>query len=125
MKKAGEAVVHDKNLDPVLQEVGGWEGVSLVEGTRGERSARLGRVEIGHMHGSRVAHFGFPKELWRELIFEGIVHPHPMQMEGWAERRIRNEEDRREVIDLFRLNYERLLAGRPGMKKGKGNEVDE
>lgn len=117
MKNAGEAIVLDENLDAVLREVGEWEGVTLVVGNRGEKSARLGRVEIGHMHGSRVAHFGFPKELWRELISEGIVHPHPMMIDGWAERRIRNEEDRREVIDLFRLNYERLLARRPGMTR--------
>lgn len=94
--------------NPVLTEVGKWEGVHIEIGDRGEASARYGRVEIGHMHGSRVAHFGFPKPLWRELIAEEIVDHHPVGMEGWAERRIQNAEDLAEVVDLFRLNYERL-----------------
>jgi hypothetical protein len=98
--------------NPVLAEVGEWEGVHIEVGERGEASVRCGRVEIGHMHGPRVAHFGFPKPLWRELIAEEIVDHHPVGMEGWAERRIENSEDLAEVVDLFRLNYERLRAMR-------------
>ncbi len=116
MRMAGEGA--DGAEYSVLDQVAQWEGVSLLEGERGETSVRLGRVEIGHMHGPWVAHFGFPKPLWRELIAEGIVEEHPMEMEGWAERRIRTPEDVAEVVDLFRLNYERLLSRRTANRSG-------
>ncbi len=94
--------------NPVLTEVARWPGVSIHPGRRGETSVRLGRVEIGHMHGARVAHFGFPKPLWAELLREGIIERHPVDRPGWAARVIRTEEDAADAVDLFRLNYERL-----------------
>ncbi len=99
---------------PVLAEVAGWPGISIRPGLRGETSVQLGRVEIGHMHGARVAHFGFPKSLWAELLREGMIEPHPVDRPGWAARVIRTEEDSAEVVELFRLNYERL-RGRAGL----------
>ena len=45
----------------IVNEATSWEGVEAVDGDRGELSLRLGRREIGHLHGDRTAHFGFPK----------------------------------------------------------------
>lgn len=92
----------------VLDEVTRWPGVSLHRGSRGELSVRVGRIEIGHMHGTTVAHFGFPKKLWAELLEEEIVERHPVDMPGWAARRIRGPSDVHDVVELFRLNYERV-----------------
>ena len=43
---------------------------------------------------------------------EGRIVPHPVfpDREGPAARRIEDEEDVREVIDLMRLNYDRMSA---------------
>jgi hypothetical protein len=96
--------------EQITQEVTSWPGVEAGPGRRGEFSFRLGRREIGHLHGDRAAHFGFPKEVWVELMEEGRVVRYPIDRPGWAARRIDDETDVREVIELMRLNYDRVVA---------------
>ena len=45
-------------------------------GSRGEYSFKVGAREIGHLHGDRVAHFGFPKAVWQELYDAGRIDYH-------------------------------------------------
>ena len=94
----------------ITDEVTTWPGVEAGYGTRGEFAFRLGRREIGHLHGDRAAHFSFPKPLWRELIAAGRIEPHPIfpDAEGPAARRIATQDDVDDVIALLRLNYERM-----------------
>ncbi|HEX4690071.1 MAG TPA: luciferase family protein, partial [Solirubrobacteraceae bacterium] len=79
-------------------------------GRRGEWSFRLGRREIGHLHGDHAAHFSFPKPVWGELFAEGRIVHHPVfpDKEGPAARRIEGDDDVRDVIALLRLNYDRM-----------------
>jgi glyoxylase-like metal-dependent hydrolase (beta-lactamase superfamily II) len=100
----------------IIEEVTTWPGVRAAPGRRGELSITVGRREIGHLHGSHAAHFGFPKQVWRRLLDEGRVGPHPVMRDGWASRRIESDEDVRDVIALLRLNYERAVARAPGLE---------
>jgi hypothetical protein len=94
----------------ITDEVTAWPGVSAGEGRRGEWSFRLGRREIGHLHGDHAAHFSFPKTVWTELFAEGRIVHHPVfpDKEGPAARRIAGDDDVRDVIALLRLNYDRM-----------------
>lgn len=94
----------------ITQEVTSWPGVEAGPGRRGEFAFRVGRREIGHLHGDRAAHFSFPKDVWTRLIEEGRVVEHPVfpGRQGPAARRIENEADIRDVIELMRLNYARM-----------------
>ena len=103
------------NRSPSIQitdEVTSWPGVEAGYGTRGEYAFRLGRHELGHLHGDRVAHFSFPKPLWRELKATGRIDYHPVfpGKEGWAARPIATQDDVEDVIALLRLNYDRQTA---------------
>jgi len=102
----------------ITDEVTSWPGVEAGPGRRGEFAFRVGRREIGHLHGDRAAHFSFPKDLWRQLLADARVAPHPVfpDSEGPASRAIRNDDDVRDVIALMRINYDRALAraGDPG-----------
>ena len=103
------------NRSPSIQitdEVTSWPGVEAGYGTRGEYAFRLGRHELGHLHGDRVAHFSFPKPLWRELKAAGRIDYHPVfpGKEGWAARPIATQDDVEDVIALLRLNYDRQTA---------------
>lgn len=93
----------------IVDEVTSWPGVTAVLGSRGELSLRHGRREIGHLHGDRAAHFGFPKSVGAELKAQGRIGPHPAFPDkvAWGARRIAGEDDIRDVIELMRLNYER------------------
>jgi hypothetical protein len=96
----------------ITAEVTSWAGVEAGAGRRGEFAFKVGRREIGHLHGDHAAHFVFPKDIWRELRREGRIVEHPVfpGREGPAARRIEEEADVREVIDLLRLNYDRVAA---------------
>ena len=96
----------------ITEEVTSWPGVTAGPGRRGEFAFKVGGREIGHLHGDRAAHFGFPKQVWRELREQGRVEPHPVfpETEGPAARRIVDDADVRDVIELMRLNYDRAVT---------------
>ncbi len=96
----------------ITEEVTSWPGVEAGTGERGEFGFRVGKREIGHLHGDHVAHLGFPKEVWRDLFEQGRIDYHPVfpGRPGFAARRIETDEDVDDVIALLRLNYERVVA---------------
>ena len=98
--------------EQISEEVTSWPGVEAGPGRRGEYAFKVGRREIGHLHGDHAAHFSFPKHVWAELMEQGRIVPHPVfpDAQGPAARRIENESDVREVIALLRLNYDRVVA---------------
>jgi hypothetical protein len=100
----------------ITDEVTSWPGVDAGPGRRGEFAFRLGRKEIGHLHGDRAAHFGFPKEVWAELYEAGRIDYHPVfpGRPGFGARRIETDDDVRDVIAMMRLNYDRAV-GRHGL----------
>ena len=89
-----------------------WPGVEAGPGSRGEFAFKLGRHEIGHLHGDHAAHFFFGKEVGTELRKQGRVVDHPVfpGKPGPAARRIESDDDVRDVIELLRLNYDRVVA---------------
>jgi luciferase-like monooxygenase len=109
----------------IVAEAESWPGVRAVAGDRGELSIRLDRRELGHLHGDRVAHFGFPKRVWRELFAEGRIVHHPVfpDAEGWAARAIRDDADVDDVIAMLRLNYERAAQKAGPAAKRRSNAV--
>jgi hypothetical protein len=94
----------------ITEEVTSWPGVEAGPGRRGEFAFKVGRREVGHLHGDHAAHFSFPKDVWAELRAEGRIVDHPVfrGKVGPAARRIEDESDVRDVIAMMRLNYDRL-----------------
>jgi hypothetical protein len=104
-----------KTLTPsgqITETVTSWPAVEAGAGRRGELAFKVGRREIGHLHGDHAAHFSFPKETWHELREQGRIVPHPVFPDavGPAARRIADEGDVSDVIELLRLNYDRVVA---------------
>jgi Family of unknown function (DUF5519) len=105
--------------EQITAEVTSWPGVSAGPGRRGEFAFRVERKEIGHLHGDRVAHFGFPKRVWHELFDAGRIGYHPVfpGKPGFGARAIESDADVDDVIAMMRLNYERVVerseAGAP------------
>lgn len=89
-------------------EVGSWAGVTVAPHRYGGVEFRLGRRELGHLHGSRLADLPFPISIRKELVAGGRAAPHHILPEsGWVSVWIRSAADADTVIELFRLNYER------------------
>ena len=101
----------------ITAEVASWPGVEAGHGKRGEYAFKVGRHEIGHLHGDRAAHFFFPRDVWRGLLDEGRIGPHPVfpDRQGPAARSISNDRDVTDVIALMRLNYDRVTARAGGV----------
>jgi hypothetical protein len=102
----------------ITEEVTSWPGVTAGPGRRGEFAFKVGRREIGHLHGDHAAHFGFPKSVWQSLFEAERIDYHPVfpGRPGFGARRIETEADVEDVIALMRLNYDRVVAshGLPG-----------
>src|SRR5437763_12087821 len=96
----------------ITEEVTNWPGVEAGPGRRGEFAFRVGAREIGHLHGDHAAHFSFPKQVWHELREQARIVDHPVfpGKVGPAARRIEDQDDVDDVIELLRLNYERIVA---------------
>jgi len=96
----------------ITEEVTSWPGVEVGSGNFGSVAFKVGRREIGHLHGDHAAHFGFPKQVWADLERQGRITHHPVfpDSSGPAARRIEDEADVRDVIELLRLNYDRVVA---------------
>lgn len=102
----------------IAREVTSWEGVTSGIGSRGELSFRVGRKEIGHLHGDTVAHFSFRKGVWAELMAAGRITYHPVfpGREGPAARRIASDADVHDVIAMMRINYDFMKEKESGEK---------
>jgi Family of unknown function (DUF5519) len=97
----------------IAAEVGGWPGVKSRAHRFGGIEFRLGRRELGHLHGDRSADLPFPRRVSEELITAGRARPHRwVPNSGWITVDI-NPRQIAEVIDLFRLSYERARAKAP------------
>jgi hypothetical protein len=94
----------------IRAEVENWEGVSVHAHRFGGVEFRLGKRELGHLHGDppHLADLPFPRRIRDMLVDTGRARPHHVLPDsGWVSRPIRNEEDVSEAIELFRLGYER------------------
>ena len=101
-----------RQAERITGEVTSWPGVEAGHGGGASSRSRVGRREIGHLHGDHAAHFFFPKEVWLELERQGRIAPHPMfpGRKGPASRGIGDELDVEDVIAMMRLNYDRVVA---------------
>lgn len=67
--------------------------------------------EIGHLHGDRLADLPFPVRVRKELVAAGKAEEHHVLPEtGWASFRTSGPEDVDGALELFRMNYDRLVA---------------
>jgi hypothetical protein len=103
---------HERPSERITREVTSWPGVEAGPGRRGEFSFTVGGREIGHLHGDRAAHFGFPRDVGADLRTAGRVGPHPVNPYStkMAARSIEGDDDVRDVIALMRLNYDRVAG---------------
>jgi hypothetical protein len=97
--------------EKIEREVAGWGGVEERPHRYGGVEFRVRGHEIGHLHGSRLADLPFPVRMRKELVAAGKAQLHHVLPEaGWVSYPIRDERDVAGVLELFRLNYERLTA---------------
>jgi hypothetical protein len=97
----------------IRETVGSWDGVEVAPHRFGGIEFRVGRRELGHLHGDRIADLPFPRRIRDELVAAGRARPHHVLPDtGWVTAAIEKPEDVEQVIELFRLSYDRALGAR-------------
>lgn len=97
----------------IEREVLSWDGVTSAPHRFGGVEFRLGRRELGHLHGDRLADLPFTRRIRDMLVETGRAFPHHVLPDtGWVSRPIASDGDADEAIELFRLSYERARVAR-------------
>ena len=104
--------------DMIVAEVSSWEGVTASAHRFGGMEFRLGRREIGHIHGNYQADIPFPKPIRDNLVAVGKAEPHHILPEsGWITFRLVKSEDVEKAVELFRMSYDisrsKMIGTRP------------
>ena len=92
----------------IEREVASWPGVTVVSRGFDFVEFHVGRRELGHLHGNRLADVPFPVRIREQLVAAGkaaLHHNHPES--GWISFYFSGENDVDRALELFRLNYER------------------
>lgn len=98
--------------EAVTREVSSWKGVTIHVHRFGGVEFRLGRRELGHLH-AFIADLPFPRRIRDELVASGRARPHHVLPDsGWVTVAMRTASEVANVIDLFRMNYQRAAGTR-------------
>ena len=102
-------------LDRISAEVEGWPGVEPGPGRFGSVRFTVGRRELGHLHGDRIADLPLRPELATQLIEAGEAREHRFTPEGsgWVTVELDSDDDVDRVIRLMRQSYDRAVEKRP------------
>ncbi len=103
-----------------------WPGVTEAPHRFGGVEFRLGKRELGHLHGDYLADLPFPVRIREELVRDGKAMPHHiLPQSGWVSYPIRDAAAIPGAIDLFRLSYERAVGVNHMLPKGHPTENTE
>ena len=87
-----------------------WEGMEAHPHRFGGTEFRIGKREIGHIHGDSLVDIPFPKKIRDEIVAAGEAQPHHILPEtGWGSFYLREEGDIERALALLRRSYEIAL----------------
>jgi hypothetical protein len=93
----------------IIAAITAWPGVTTRTGRFAETEFVVGGRMIGHVHGDRQADIPYPRRLRDELVAAGRTGPHHIHPDStWTTRYIESDDDIDEVVDLIRINYDRV-----------------
>jgi luciferase-like monooxygenase len=100
--------------EAMIREIASWPGVSVRDHRFGGVEFKVGRRELGHLHGT-IADLPFPRQVRDELIAAGRARPHHVLPDsGWITVPMRTAPEMANVTDLFRQNYNRAVRASIG-----------
>jgi hypothetical protein len=106
----------------ILNEVQSWPDIVPYPHRFGGVEFRLGKREIGHLHGNSLLDVPFPVKVKEELIAAGEAEQHHVLPEsGWISFRIRTSADVEHAVDLLRRSFG--IAVGSNLKKAATNGV--
>ena len=99
----------------IVATVTSWPGVTTGVGRFGETEFFLDGRMLGHVHGDRQADIPYPRRTRDELVAAGRTGPHHIHPDsGWTTRYIESDDGADEVVELIRINYDRVTRSGSG-----------
>lgn len=99
--------------EQIKQAVLAWEGVTTHAHRFGGAEYRVGRREIGHVHGDYLVDIPFPKKVRDEVVAAGRAEPHHILPDsGWVSFYLRQPADVEQAIRLLRQSFELAVKQR-------------
>ena len=87
-----------------------WQGIETHPHRFGGTEFRIGKREIGHIHGDTLVDIPFPKKIRDEIVAAKEAEPHHILPEtGWVSFYLREEADVERAIALLKRSYEIAL----------------
>ncbi len=87
-----------------------WQGIETHPHRFGGTEFRIGKREIGHIHGDSLVDIPFPKKIRDEIVTAKEAEPHHILPEtGWVSFYLREEGDVERAITLLKRSYEIAL----------------
>jgi hypothetical protein len=94
----------------IVAEVRQWPGVSIHRHRFGGVEFRVGRLELGHIHGNHLLDVPFPVRVRDELVADGLAIPHHILPDsGWVSLPLRSPADVARAVSLLRRAWERAM----------------
>jgi hypothetical protein len=91
----------------IESEVLAWASIEAHRHRFGGCEYRIGKREIGHIHGDALVDIPFPVKVRDDVIAAGRAEQHHiLPKSGWVSFYLRKPEDIAEAIALLRLSYE-------------------
>ena len=93
--------------DQIRQVLAEWPGVEAHPHRFGGAEYRIGKREIGHIHGDSLVDIPFPTKVRDEVVAAGRAEPHHiLPGTGWVSSYLRQPADVARAIELLRLSFD-------------------
>jgi hypothetical protein len=87
-----------------------WDGIESHPHRFGGTEFRIGKREIGHIHGDSLVDIPFPKKVRDEIVAAGEAGLHHILPEtGWVSFYLRKDGDIERALALLKRSYEIAL----------------
>lgn len=107
----------------IIAMVTAWPDVEIRPHRYGGLEFRLGKRELGHIHGDSLVDIPFPKSVRNEVVDAGQAEPHHILPEsGWVSIFLRDSEDVENAMALLERSFQLASAQK---KAAHGNEEGE
>lgn len=102
----------------INEAVTNWDGITAHPHRFGGTEYRIGRREIGHIHGDYLVDIPFPTKIREEVVAAGRADLHHILPDsGWVSFYIREPADVEGAIELLQQSYEIALNQHKRRKK--------
>lgn len=97
----------------IIAVVHGWEEVEIRPHRYGGLEFRLGKRELGHIHGDALVDIPFPKAVRNQIVAAGEAEPHHiLPNSGWVSLFLRTDKDVETAIKLLERSFQLAVAHR-------------